>query len=127
VPPPRRQRKISGSSASAGRKWFPSLHALAKVDQEFVGGLEADQTRARVLYVEDDIDDDDADDRETEDMKPTPALASCHPITSQQGTNESKPEQKAIDDSRLIRRHRETIMSVLAIGLRLCQQAKPST
>ena len=53
---------------------FKSLHAITEVDQELIGGLETDQTRARVLSVEHDVDDDDRYDREAEDVKPTTVL-----------------------------------------------------
>ena len=54
---------------------FKSLHAIAEIDQQLIGRLEADQTRAWVLNVEHDVDDDDRYDRETEDVQPTPVLA----------------------------------------------------
>jgi len=93
----------SQSSASGS-----SLHAFANLDQQLITCLEADQTGTWVLNVEDDIDDDNRDNRETEDVKPTPMLAAGHPITSQQGTDETKAEQKRIYDSRGmdLQRHR---------------------
>ena len=51
-----------------------SLHAIAEVDQQLIGGLQADQTSARVLGVEHDVHNDDRDDRETKDVKPTAVL-----------------------------------------------------
>jgi hypothetical protein len=53
------------------------------MDQKLVGGFEVDQTYSRVLDVQHDVDDDDRDDRETEDMKPTPVWAARHPTENQ--------------------------------------------
>lgn len=72
---------------------LPSLHILAEMHQQFVAGFEADQTGSRVLNVKDDVYDDDGDDRESQDMQPTPVLAACHPITSQQGAYETQAKQ----------------------------------
>ena len=46
--------------------WFKSFHAITQVDQQLIGVLETDQTCARVLSVEHDVDDDDRYDREAE-------------------------------------------------------------
>jgi hypothetical protein len=51
-----------------------SLHAIAEVDQELIGSLQADQTSARVLNVEHHVHDDDRYDRETQDVQPTTVL-----------------------------------------------------
>jgi hypothetical protein len=63
---------------------------LAEIDQQLVGGFEADQARAWVFDVEHNVDDNDSEDGEAEDMQPTPVLATRHSKTSQQGTNETK-------------------------------------
>jgi|KBSMisStaDraftv2_1062788.scaffolds.fasta_scaffold8646643_1 hypothetical protein len=52
---------------------------LAEIDQQLVGGFQADQTRAGVLDVEHDVDDDNGEDCEAENVKPTPVLATRHP------------------------------------------------
>jgi hypothetical protein len=56
------------------RIYCKSFHSIAELNQELIGGLETDQTRARVLSVEHDVDDDDRYDREAEDVKPTTVL-----------------------------------------------------
>jgi len=63
---------------------------------------------ARVLHIEDDVGDDDRDNREAKDVEPTPVLAGCHAITSEQGTDEPKTEQEGVNDSRGVdlQRHR---------------------
>jgi len=53
----------------------PSLHARAKIDEHLVGGLKADQTFARKLDIEHYVDEDYRDDREPENVEPTPMLA----------------------------------------------------
>jgi hypothetical protein len=68
VPPIKRQRNSPAPRVRSTPTCFPSLHALAKLDQQLVGRLKANQTGARVLDVEDDVDDDDRDDHETEDV-----------------------------------------------------------
>jgi len=77
---------------------LPSLHMLAEIDEQFVGGFEVDQIRPRVLDVEHDVYDDDCEDCEAEDMEPTPLLATRHPKPRQRRTNETQAEQKRIDD-----------------------------
>src|SRR5258707_7309343 len=62
---------------------LPSLHMLAEIDQQLVGGFEPNQARTRVLDVEHDVDDYYREDGETEDVEPTPVLATRHPKTSQ--------------------------------------------
>lgn len=80
------------------RACFLSLHALAKLDQQLVGRLKANQTGVRVLDVEYNVDDHDRNDRETENVKPTPVWTACHPLTGQQGADEPKTEQKGINN-----------------------------
>src|SRR5262245_28963222 len=80
----------------------PPLHSLPEIDQQLVGGFEAEQARAGVLDVEHDVDDDDREDCEGEHVQPTPVLATRHPKTGQQGTNETQAEQKRIDDPRRV-------------------------
>ena len=72
------------------------------MDQKLVGGFEVDQTYSRVLDVQHDVDDDDREDCEAQDVEPTPLLATRHPKTSQQGTNETQAEQKRIDNPRRV-------------------------
>jgi hypothetical protein len=60
-----------------------SVHAFANLDQQLVTCFETDQTRARVLDVKYYVYNDNRDHGETEDVKPTPVLANCHPIARQ--------------------------------------------
>ena len=60
-----------------------SFHALMEIDQQLVTGFEADQARAWVLHVQHDVDDDNREDCEAEDVKPTPVMAARHSITGQ--------------------------------------------
>lgn len=48
--------------------YFPTclLHAFADVHEHLITGLEAEQTRAGVLNIEDDKNDNDRDDHETQ-------------------------------------------------------------
>lgn len=79
-----------------------SLHTLAEIDQQLVTGFEADQTRAWVLHVQHDVDDDNREDCEAEDVKPTPVLAARHSIPCQKRTDEPQAEQQNINDSRRV-------------------------
>ena len=47
---------------------FPTClpHALADVDEHLITGLEAEQTSAGILNIEDDKNDDDRDDHDTQ-------------------------------------------------------------
>ena len=67
--------RISSSVRTSACVLIQSLHAIAELDQELIGGLKTDQTRARVLRVKDDVYDDDGHDREARDMKPTTLAA----------------------------------------------------
>jgi hypothetical protein len=81
---------------------LPLLHMVAKIDEHLVGGFQANQASTRVLDVEHDVDDDYGEDCEAEDVEPAPALATRHPKTGQQGTDETQAEQKCIDDPRRV-------------------------
>jgi hypothetical protein len=53
------------------------LHVTAKVDQDLVVGVRANQSFARVLNIENDVNGDDRDECKSEYMHPTAAAASC--------------------------------------------------
>ena len=58
-----------------------SVHALADLHQHFICSTKAEQARARVLDVENDVCDYCRYDREAEDVKPNALPTARHPIT----------------------------------------------
>ena len=59
---------VAHAKPTPGKPQVPSLHMVAEIDQQLVGGFEANQARTRVLDVEHHVDDDYREDCEAENV-----------------------------------------------------------
>ena len=60
-----------------------SVHRLAKLDQQLIGGLQPYQALTQVIKIQDNVHDDYRDNRETKDVEPTSVLGACHTVAGE--------------------------------------------